>query len=372
MGDCTELMDKLDAILAAVACICPNLIELRAGSTLQPDSLNTDEITDVFEWSDSVPNPDVPSQEQAAACAISQLWYQAGFEIITEAVLPASRAAFDVLLALVAAKVAVMTGGLTLPQALGAVTVADLVKELIEGGFDASESNIYNWMVTNKEDIVCALYEQVIAGGTATSCWAACYDDVIAPSEGISTLDKAMLWLFMGHVAYVIAYLAYTQDTEWAQSVVVEGFCVACETCQSVTIFLGVPCPGYWNFFNGASCGGGGMPRVSTGQYVETPEFTPNCPGSKNFQLSLYHYPEAPNGWDQGTINLYRKINGEGSWINTRQITFKSQPPNQMQWFVDSWMPLTVNALDVFKMRVTGLQTLPTQVSQLKLELVDV
>jgi hypothetical protein len=372
MGDCTELMTKLDAILAAVSCICPNLLEMRAETTLQPDSLNTDEITDVFEWSDSVPDPDVPSQEETAACAISQLWYQAGFEVITEAVLPASRAAFRVLLALVAAKVATMTGGLTLPQVLGAVKVSDLVADLIEGGFDASESNIYNWMVTNKEDIVCALYEQVLAGGTATSCWTACYDSVIEPSSEISALDKAMLWLFMGHVAYVIAYLAYTESTDWATSVVVPGYCSVCSVCEAVTQFDGSPCPGVWTLYNGAFCGGGGTPALPNGGYITSPVFQPNCGGSKTITLAVRHYPEAPNQWDQATINLYRKVNGEGSWINTRQRTYKSNPPNVTQTWTDDPFPITLNEGDTFYIKLTGLQNLPDSITWARMTIEDV
>jgi hypothetical protein len=372
MGDCTELMTKLDAILAAVSCICPNLLEMRAGTTLQPDSLNTDEITDVFEWSDDVPNPTIPSETETAACAISQLWYQAGFEVITEAVLPASRAAFDVLLALVAAKVAVMTGGLTLPQALGAVTVADLVKELIEGGFDASESNIYNWMVTNKEDIVCALYEQVLAGGTATSCWTACYDAVIASSAEISALDKAMLWLFMGHVAYVIAYLAYTESTDWATSVVVPGYCSVCVVCQATTKYEAPPCPGVFTLGGGASCHGGlQMPSLFTGNYLTSPVFQPNCSGAKQYQLSVRHYPEAAQNWDQCTVNLYRKEHGEGSWINTRQVTYKSDPPYTFQVWTDAWQNLTLNEDDTFYIKVTGLQAQGDIVNYVQLEVQD-
>jgi hypothetical protein len=374
MGDCTELMTKLDAILAAVSCICPSLLEMRAGTTLQPDSLNTDEITDVFEWSDSVPNPTIPSETETAACAISQLWYQAGFEVITEAVLPASRAAFDVLLALVAAKVAVMTGGLTLPQVLGAVTVADLVKELIEGGFDASESNIYNWMVTNKEDIVCALYEQVMAGGTATSCWAACYDSVIAPSAEISALDKAMLWLFMGHVAYVIAYLAYNESTDWATSVVVPGYCSVCSVCQSVTQFTAPPCPGDFTLGGGAVCHSGLlMPKLTQGDWCSCPSFAPNCAGSKTFQLEVRHYAEAPLNWDQATVNLYRKVNGEGDWINTRQVTYKANPSPGWNLWTDTPQGITLNAGDLFYIKVTGLQNSgPDMINYVKLTIADV
>lgn len=228
MGDCSELMTTLDDILTALECICPTLAQMRAEGVLQPDSLNTDEITDVFEWSDEIPNPTVESEESAAACAISQCWYQAGFEVITEGVLPASRAAFNVILALVAAKIAAMTGGAALPTALGAVKVAELVEDLIQGGYDASESNLYNWMITNKEEIVCGLYNGTMTGGTASSIWQTVYDETIHPAEGIHTLDKLILWLFMGTVAFVIAYFAYTEDTSWAQSVPIEGYCDNC------------------------------------------------------------------------------------------------------------------------------------------------
>ena len=228
MGDCSELMSRLDDLLAAVECICPSLLDLRSNTVLSPDSLNTDEITDVFEWSDNVPNPTVESEEETAACAIAQLWYQAGFETITEAVLPAMKAAYNVLLALVAAKVATMTGGATLPTLLGAVTVADLVSELLLSGWDSAESNVYNFMVSSKEDIVCELYSAVKAGGTASSCWAEAYDNVIAPSGDISAGDKAMLWLFMGHIGYVIAYYAYNAETSWATANVTPGYCSSC------------------------------------------------------------------------------------------------------------------------------------------------
>jgi hypothetical protein len=250
MTGCDDLLGKLDEILTAVACICPNLLALRTEGTLSPDSLDSEEVQDVFEWSDSIPNPSVPSEEEEAACAISQLWYQAGFEIITEGVIPASKVTFDVLLSVVAALIATMTEGVTLPALLGALSVADLVKELIEGAWDSAESNLYNFMVSAKQDIVCELYQAVQDGGTASGCWSAAYNEVISPSEDISALDKAILWLFMGNLGYVIAYLAYNADTAWAQGNVSSGYCESCPEEPVIgTDWCAVPVPAEYRHY---------------------------------------------------------------------------------------------------------------------------
>lgn len=249
MTGCEDIEGILNDILAAVACICPNLAALQARGVVTPDSMGADGVSTYIDYGDSMPSVTVPGQGSSDACAIAQLWYQAGYELITERVIPASRAAFEVLLPAAAAAIAVMTGGTALPVLLGAFAVSEVVELLFEYAWDSAESNLVNWMLAQKQDIICEMFDQLIAGGTTASMWAAVYDAEIAPSEEISVGDKAILGLFMGPLACTIAKTAHTEASDWATDNVTAGYCDACPDDVIVgSNWVAVPVPFEYGF----------------------------------------------------------------------------------------------------------------------------
>ena len=260
MSDCTDLMDKLDDIYDAVACICPNLRTAQSMTVISPETMQQDDVADYFDYSDNIPNGTEGSAGDTDACEKAQLWYQAGYELITEKVLPSVRFGFDVLVPAAAAAIVVMTGGAALPAAIGTYAVAELIQELLEVFYDAAESNLQNWLWSAKEDLVCEMYRQLQSGGDVTTMWQAVYNEVVAPSEDISGGDKATVNLFMSGLAYFVAKTAWTEDSAWAQLNISANYCDDCPDVPVVgtdwwalpllaednTVHMNHPSGGYW------------------------------------------------------------------------------------------------------------------------------
>jgi len=259
MSDCTDLMDKLDAIYDAVACICPSLAYSHGETLASPTIMDRDDVSDVYDYSDTIPTETAASQGETDACELAQLWYAAGYELITEKVLPSVRFGFDVLLPATAAAIAIMTGGAGLPVVLGVWSVAELIQELLESTYDAAESNITNWLWSAKDDIVCAMFAQLKTGGDVTTMWGNVYDEVIAPSEDISGGDKAMVNLFMSGLSYFVAKTAWTEDSTWAQQNIVANYCDSCPLEPIIgTDWVAVPVPSEKGYkeLSCSNCGG--------------------------------------------------------------------------------------------------------------------
>jgi len=188
-------------------------------------ALYTEEEQALFPYNDEIADDELtPAEEEA--CAIAQLWFEWGYQVITEYVLPATRFGFDYLLPLVAGVITGWVGGP--PGVLGAWAVAEFIQEILEIFYRGSETNLVNWMDTNKEDIVCVLFGWLKVGGDASAIWQYAYDAVIAPAEDIAVGDKLMLNLFMGSWAGSNAQKAFDAETEWATSNVSSGYCDDC------------------------------------------------------------------------------------------------------------------------------------------------
>lgn len=219
--NCQQYDDLLQSILEAAECACNRAVG-NPGLNYNPN--NTDETTS-FDISDTIPDAALGAEEEEA-CDVAQLWYQWGYEVITEYILPATRFTFDFLLPGLAAFIIGATGGA--PAILGLWTIAELVQKLMEGAYDAAETNLVNWLESNKEDLVCGLYNGILGTGQASTIWSYVYDTRVADAEDISSLDKLMVNLAMGSWAGVNAQAAYDAATGWATSVPLENYCVSC------------------------------------------------------------------------------------------------------------------------------------------------
>jgi len=219
---CDDIEQLLQDILTAAQCACNNGT---AGLTYVPPRADDYE-PDYFTYDDTIPS-EAMSAEETEACAVAQLWYQWGYEIITEKVLPATRWGWDYIVPAVAGFVALALGGPG--AALGVYSLAELIQNLLDIGYTASETNFINWLESNKQDIVCSLYFGILDGGTTASIWSTTKADVVTPAEGISDGDKLIISLFMGSWAGVNAQAAYDAATDWATDNVTAGYCDECE-----------------------------------------------------------------------------------------------------------------------------------------------
>ena len=232
-------------VVTALECICQKLELAGLGTAVDPKWTDNEDNLDAWKWGKETPNPDVPSKEEEEACELAQLWYQAGYEFLSEVALPALRFGFDTVIPAAAALIAAWTGGLALPVAIGVYATAELIQELLELGYDAAESNLMNWLWTNKQDLVCPMYTALLTGGTASAMWVPIWTDIVEPSEDISLGDKYLIRLFMGGMALSPAKVAFDAATTWATTVPTEGYC---DTCPEEPIigddWVAIPWPG--------------------------------------------------------------------------------------------------------------------------------
>jgi len=248
------LMETCDVcqIVDALQCIC-NALRLDLGNTIAPlATMRDDAVESAFEYSRTLPDREYTGISDENACIDAQLFYALGYETITEIVLPASRFAFDTLVPAVAALIITVTGGIALPAALGVYLTAELIQELLESGYDASESNLENWILSVKEEIVCSAYYALLAEHTAKQVADIVYNEVIAPTSSISALDKLVCKLFFSSWTVTNASIAREQSTTWASENYETGYCDTCEITGD-HIWLFPPCPNGWTG-NGVGC----------------------------------------------------------------------------------------------------------------------
>lgn len=305
--DCETFSNMLAEILA----------RLRNDLSL-PEPPFTEDESDAFPISDELGDDDVGEQTQSDACAIAQLWYQWGLEVITESVLPATRFGFDYLVTAIAGFIGLAVGGP--PAAMGLYLVAEFIQELLEILYDGAETNLLNWLASNKDDIVCSLYWGLQEVGNASDIWAITKSAVLDGAEGISDGDKLIINLFMGTWAGSNASRAWTAQTQWAQDNVTPGYCASCPSDYDFEYhYVFPPCPGDW---------------VSNGPYAVCWNDYPGChqyadvnhgewygPSTTEFaglylegQIYIEFSSNNGAGLDVGYIVLDQKPVGSGSW----------------------------------------------------------
>jgi hypothetical protein len=216
-------------IVTAIECICGRLENQEFNIIISPEWDQIPDVTNYYEWGVNVPDPTIPSQGDSDACGLAQAWYHAGFEFLTEVLLPTIRFGFDKAIPAAAAALAAWTGGLAVPAMMGVYALAEAVQEVMELAYDAAETNIENWIWARKEDLVCPMYLGLKDGMTASSQLAAIWADVLDPSGDISAGDKLLVKLAFGGLTVSAAQVAWDNSTAWATSVVTPGYCSACE-----------------------------------------------------------------------------------------------------------------------------------------------
>lgn len=225
----TLIAGDVPGIVAGLECICGRIGNLELNVTVSPDWPNYPDTENYFDWGTGEPDPTIPAQGDSDACDLAQAWYQAGFELMTEVVLPTMRFGFDKVLPAAAALLAAITGGTSIPVTMGVYAFAELIQELLELAYDAAETNLENWLFVHKEDLVCPMYVVLKDGGTMSSVWPNIYADVIAPAGDLSLGDKLLISFAYRGVAMAAANVAKTQNSAWYQSVPEAGYCDSCE-----------------------------------------------------------------------------------------------------------------------------------------------
>jgi hypothetical protein len=219
MADCTALVE-------AVECICTQLTMLRQQQTAQGLLAGAQQTVDDGWFSWDRPGTVGTSEQEEEACALAQAHWNAMWEGWTEIFRPALTVGFDDFLPAAAAAIAAFTGGLGIVAILGVYVTAEAIEEVLEIGFTASAENYQNWMFSNKEEIICASFEVLFAGGDEDAVNAA-VNAIIDASEELSPGDKAFSHL-LNYVSYRVAKVAQDNDSAWFNEVVEPGYCIIC------------------------------------------------------------------------------------------------------------------------------------------------
>ena len=220
--DCEAFTQILDDILEAALCACEGVGKGYGSPIVGPiyDDLEDD---GTIEWAlpDGTP---IPAEDDR--CALAQLVWAFTYEILTEYLQPLEEALHHILLPLVLAGIAVMLGG---PVALvpGAALYAVITASL-DAWVEGELESVLTAFITNKEDLVCAMYADFLIGGsyaTAAAAAAAVIDTV----EAFSPVDRVMFKQFLSPWVMEQCAKAWDGGSEWADDNVTPGYCADCE-----------------------------------------------------------------------------------------------------------------------------------------------
>lgn len=224
--DIVDAIDRNTTAITELQCICTSLKDAYKTGTFSESMqqlLDNGTVEPVLTW----PDETISAQQDNAACAIAQLYWRFTYETMTEVVLPAARTTFDDLLPLLAGFIG---GVITTPVGgIAVYAIAEMVQELLELGYTVSEENYINWLLSVKEEWVCAAYFMLKDGANASAIASKVNQEVITPSTEISLGDKVATRVLGSTYAVRQAKQAWAEQSSWALNNVDPGFCTSCE-----------------------------------------------------------------------------------------------------------------------------------------------
>jgi len=229
----TLLGEVVAALESAAACICQTSEwQERLASTLPPldGYVDTGQVTYLLE-SETQGNPTPPATDEAR-CELAQAHYYYTFQMFTEEILPFANETADKLTAALVATTAfgAVAGFVGIPVAiLSAIVVA-----VIAWGVNGSIENFTNWMLGNKDEIICEIYNNLPDIPAAAAAVGAYVND----ASEISFLDKKVLNTVLASVWHMTWVFEDQQDNGTWDAYLVPGQCDDCEPypdyCQAL------------------------------------------------------------------------------------------------------------------------------------------
>lgn len=227
-----RLMDicSLDDLLDALSCVCTSLQNY---VTSQVGSTSSEYLSTLQSAGSLVYEPiENETQVDVDACAQAQCLWNMIYEYVSEIAIPLANVSFDVLVVASLGFLVNIAGIANVLVQLG-ITAAT-IQAVLKGIMDSNGQSILNWLYSDKQDIVCAIYDAITSDPVDTSIIDAEVDASDIPALSKSFLKLAFSWLLP--TAKLARY------TDWAIDRFVAGYCDSCGSGYD-EVWHGVPCP---------------------------------------------------------------------------------------------------------------------------------
>lgn len=350
---CAEIVELLESILAAASCACD------AGRQTVFVSNASQPVVQEFLDSGTLVTTDSYGEEQPVneeRCAVAQLVYQCGWELLTEVMIPLQNTLFDMLMPQVIAQLALLCGSLEIGIPVG-VLLAVLwgITEVWVSGELESVQNAYE---SYKTELVCAVYD-----GLATNYRQAEQNalEVIGDMEGVGYVDKVLFHTIFSPWAMHLAQIAYDNETDWAVANVVEGFCTACQE-PLYGHWLETdwpPCPDSQNYFldggvcwlygaDNRLCFNGDIPSAHC-------PFETNLYPFNRVEFYVSYYSKFGSGFTVGGFAVDKWDTETETWVQiANQALTTSQPAGTLN-ISTSDVDITEEGEGLYRMRIGGM-----------------
>ena len=221
---CEELTQLFTDMLAQLECVC-NTVSANPGLSPGIQPIVDDYVTDGVLIPGDIYGED--TEVSAERCAVAQLTYQQMYDILTIYLQPFQETSADVMLGVILAGLVVTVGvaGLAIPAA----TIVAVLLGLADMAVEASLTAIRNAISSNKDELICALYNGLQTDYAAAQAEAR----VILDGIGVLTYaDKVILGQLFAPWAIYLAAVAHGNGTTWATSNVTAGVCDDCDEVE--------------------------------------------------------------------------------------------------------------------------------------------
>lgn len=332
--------DIVDAIVGLQECLCSLSSAYQIDRARLPDMMPwVDEGSVTAKREDeTLAIPAAPGSDEEK-CEEAQAVYYKIFETYTEVLLPFANDTADVLVTALVAATAfeALAGFLGLPLAV----ITGIVAAVVAWGVDGAIASFTNWLLANKDELVCELYNNLPDYAAAAAAVGVYIDD----AEGITWSDKLVLKTMFASEWWITWVILDQQTNGTWDDYMVPGQCDDCAPVDPECSIL-TPCDTDRWFTTYPPVCVDGEPTCWAGQVVWDLEstLTPTAASGNRFECWIkqkggaasatytikLRYPGPPA--NSFTVATGTVLEGETKHIEATFSTPQPGEPHQIQW----------------------------------------
>jgi hypothetical protein len=186
--------------------------------------------------------------------------------------------------------------------------IAELVQEILELGYNVAENNLYNWVLANREELICEMWFAIRDGANMRQAWDAIAAELVDDNPELSDGDELLIKWSYGRLAQAIAKVAQEQNSDWYQSAWEADYCAVCGSPPGEFDWFLPPCPGPFNYQSGgATCWNNRMCLYhGCSAQIRDPYLDAPPVGNYNrADVQVVFTSSKPSGWNVGNCTLY-------------------------------------------------------------------